>query len=760
MRIFRFILILLLVAGFGWSAFYLFQKQRAEYSYRSFCLPDSEQDVFFSDVDRFLDKVRNGNDHSLIMPSEVHLAFIAAVKNKDFSFNRSFGKSMLYSTDGKDFVFAVRNPELSGSYLAEVIESLFGITVSGNSTRLTLNQITMNISHYGNYCVVSSKEIDPLEEAGKNPLGNPDYIVFDEGGKSDVHHILSKQYHFKVWEESERSFKGRAVPHEKFFSKAISGFDRLNFVGSKRIGEDLQGGKEDPELFAWIDEGLIVLKRDSFEIMLAPQNDQRDLRLILEERTLEAQSDTFQLNTFNIATFEILPFHLEKDWSAYLKELDSPMSYYTEYDNFNILANSIPAMRWYITEVQMGNFFFKDNFLSHTYQNTLPEQANQIAIYSDTVATQNLIIESHQTNPSSEIVARVVIEHEGFSGEAVATNEEYVVEIVPTAIQHISTAGGVYHLLRNERQLMLYNVAGERKWRLDLTTNLVQEPIQVDFENDGSAEWVLFQENQVDVVNLQGKSLPGFPFILNGVSHGGMAVNYDNGFNYRIFVSDGKEIKCLSEEGKVVNGWQFGGMKSGLAGKILYKQVQGKDFIVFSDRSGYHYSLNRRGESRFNKEIRRKLRNRTDFILGASPAKIRVMSYQSQYIYSLYMMDGAVDSVKLDEKVNPVDVRWINEGDHPLLLIEEANRILIVDEFGYTKEEVLKSNTTQEIVQVIGDQDFQYLFADNSQNSLYLRDRRGKLIFPQPMGGTSVLTLVNDELITFTGSKLKVYKIN
>ncbi|MBK9191847.1 MAG: hypothetical protein IPM77_10210 [Crocinitomicaceae bacterium] len=110
----------------------------------------------------------------------------------------------------------------------------------------------------------------------------------------------------------------------------------------------------------------------------------------------------------------------------------------------------------------------------------------------------------------------------------------------------------------------MYDTSGTEKWALNLSTGLNGPPQIIDLENDGNNEVVLFQKDQIDIVRADGKSAPGFPKKFNANSNGGVAVNYDNAFNYRFLVSAGSQIKSLDETGQPVVGWMFGSMSAEL----------------------------------------------------------------------------------------------------------------------------------------------------------------------------------------------------
>jgi hypothetical protein len=73
-----------------------------------------------------------------------------------------------------------------------------------------------------------------------------------------------------------------------------------------------------------------------------------------------------------------MPFETNLSWQTTIPGQKDDFHFFTELDNFNILANSIPAMRWYLGELQLGNLLMKNEQLYRLYCESLPQRAHTI----------------------------------------------------------------------------------------------------------------------------------------------------------------------------------------------------------------------------------------------------------------------------------------------------------------------------------------------------------------------------------------------
>ena len=758
-QILRYVLATGALILFVLGAIYLFQKQQLKINYLSFRMENAKHSFIVPDIDRLVVKLASPDDLGMegLQPDLVAAIQVVA-DHKQFSLNRELASECFISTSEENFVIVFRTSASMSSLLRTVAEE-FGIDAIQSSKGVSLAGKDFYAEHFGHYLAISTLKIDPIERTDKLYYGNADYVEFDQNDQP-TRHIISEKYHFRLWESKSEHIKGRGVNHTPYFKVVPADFDQLSFYGSSRIHEDVYSFFESPsdETFAWLSNGVMYVRKGKMELLMAQQGAQRDLSLMLEEQTLVNQGDTAEISYFNIGNFKIMPFKADFNWSSSISELQSNLNFYTEYNNFNLLSNNIPAMRWFLGQVQLGNLVENNQQVLGTYTDCLPEKAHYASMFKNTSGgflCQSRIYNLDTTCIYSEVVSGL----SQVQMEGVEVVHDFQVDIVPNRLQAITDNEENLILMNNLNELALYNLKGEQKWKLTLSTPLVEAPQIVDFDNDGHFEVALFQNNQIDVVNNKGKSIKGFPVMYGGNSTAGLAVNYDNKFKWRLIVNVGNTVKVYSEAGKIVEGWMFKGMNAQLKGKIYHVITQGKDIITFKDKSNYQHVLNRRGEYRLEQDIQFSLPNETDFVIGSLESALRKMGYKDGYIYNYYILDGHKDSVAIDQVVTPIRTFWEYNGGKPLLIVEEPDRLLIVNQFGYVQSEVLKPNQSNKFIGLVGEKDYGFVFADNSQNSIYLLNNFGKMILPQAIEGSQVSIIEGNLLYTFSGISVKAYKI-
>lgn len=740
---------------FGYLALTIFNIQASKLSLLSFKIDEQAQTVVVSDVDRLVGKIDNSSEVKIEgYPELLKSGFDFVLEKDSIDFNEVVSQELSISFNQSDFAITYEDG-ISLTALASFISNELNVESSLSGDQLIIGEHKFFAREFGDFKCISSKIVTPSEAIDSIEYGSADYIVFNDLSPNGVRHMVSKDYHFTLAEQSSTALKGKVINSEEYFKVAPGKFDVMEFYGSSRFEEDAEIllGKGAAEVMNWVQDGFLMVQFGDHEMIIGREKAEVSLSLILEEQTLDSETDSLGINEFNIGNYKIQSYKSATDWSTVIPSLNTNLSYYTELNDFVILSNSIPAMRWYLGEFQLGNLFEQNLSDYRLYEDCLPNSSHFIQMIKNEEAVS---CESHIYQKNGlKLITGVETNELDIQSENVELLADFSIQITPTDI----LVDEDKILVSNASALNVYSHEGELLWSKNSEAGLISKPQIVDFENDGVNEYVLFQKNKLDVVSAMGKSLSGFPVSLSGNCKAGLAVNYDNMFNHRLIINEGNAIKVYNESGKIVEGWMFEGMSAPIKSKIYHVLTSGKDIIAFKDENKQQYILNRRGESRLTAQVSFQLPNETDFVVGGMESSLRKMGYSNGYIYNYYVLDGQKDSVKIDKYVQPIDVSWEYNNGSPLLIVEESERLLIVDQHGYIKSEVLKPQQTNKFVGLVGSKDYGFVFSDNSQNSIYLLNNFGKMMLPNAVQGSSVCSISGDVLYTYSGINIKAYQI-
>lgn len=763
MKIVRIIFISLLTGVFLFLAYYLYNRQQNKYTFRSFELKENATSLAVPNIDRLLVKVNTAAEvEGISENSALESGLNLLLEKRTTRVNPILGKACFLSFNATDFVLAFSNPDLNFDDVITLLNDVFGISATYVEEQLKFDGQVYQAQQFGTFTVISSQIIKPNFNHLSYPLTNADYFVLTDS-LSTERFILANNSQFKVWNETREVVRGSPVNHTAFIEKLPLNFNSAVFYGSERLIEDKNTffPGSDEEAFSWLGNGLLIMKKDSFQLMLANQNDQRDLRLILEEQTLNALGDSAQLTFFNVKNVEIMPFKSSFAWKEVIPELDTDLNYFAEYENFNVVSNSLAAMRWYLSEIQTGNLYEENMGLMEQYDLSTPLKSHIVKLSN---ATDGYRYET-ATWTRKTMCTHTLTSSVNSNDDLVDTEDlsEFGVPFKPLTILPLTNKADSKILLVNKTDLAVLNSNGEVAWKIKLPGTYKFSPEIIDLENDGTPEIAICLARKLLVYDIGGQpkvTIDGSTFLSAGSTFtSNLIVNYDRVFDFRFFLADAQNIYCFNESAERVDGFQFQQSASPLSGQSYYTQIAGKDYLMFNDVNGGVYLLNRRGESRFAREISTKnLPKKSRFLVGKDESTLALLGYRNQYIYSYYLKDGVLDSTKLDKQVTALNAKWILP-ETPTLVIDEPGRIVLFNRFGYVEKEILKPETAGTFVAVEAMPTNHYVFFDNTNNSLYLLNKDGKLVLTNPSEMANVYGINNTLFYTYDRQKIKQHKL-
>jgi len=337
--------------------------------------------------------------------------------------------------------------------------------------------------------------------------------------------------------------------------------------------------------------------------------------------------------------------------------------------------------------------------------------------------------------------------------------QNFLISDAKTNFISFSKNDSLYILMYNNNSIDCYNMKGKVLWSKKLSSPLVESPQKIS--KSSNPKIVLFMQNQVDIININGESDNGFPYPYNGASKHGLVVKYKDQNKYRLLIQVNNSIINLNLQATPVEGWEFNGLKNKLKSSLSYGSKNGKDYIYFKDKNDSLIILNRRGKNRFNKKFIFNLKNESPYLTGdISKNNLRKINYENGYIKSKYAIDGHKDSIKIQSKYNPTNIKWTIKNDKLILIIEEFDRVVLLNEFGFVEQEFQKPQPNLRYVLSVSDNDKYNVFANIQKNELYLLNRFGTQLNTKPIFGNENFIFENGYIIVYFNSKIWLYKLN
>ena len=147
--------------------------------------------------------------------------------------------------------------------------------------------------------------------------------------------------------------------------------------------------------------------------------------------------------------------------------------------------------------------------------------------------------------------------------------------------------------------LYLVNNVGKILWEKKIDEEIVGEVQQVDRYKNDKLQYVFTTSKKIHQIDRKGRYVSGYPIELKApVTKGIVVFDYDKNRDYRMLVTQGRNLHNFGIDGRLVKGWKFKSKKSDLAVSPNLIQIKGKDYIVTSHKSGKIRVLNRKGEDR------------------------------------------------------------------------------------------------------------------------------------------------------------------
>lgn len=484
-----------------------------------------------------------------------------------------------------------------------------------------------------------------------------------------------------------------------------------------------------------------------------------DSDLVLESIEEKSFIETFRdVDIYEFGTPEFFQYRLQ----PFIQFNNA--NYFSIYDEFIVFSNSTETIKSVISDAQNNNtmanspafesisnnlsdeasfFIFKNSeSLSEIIgQNVNSYNANVVQfIYEDNYAHINGIIQKSRKKAVSNSIT------EAFT----ITIDNDILSAPQTVKNHVTKAHDIV-VQDIDNVLYLISSSGNILWKKQLQDKIIGKIAQMDMYKNGRLQLVFATANQLYVLDRNGNDVSPFPLKFNDDITQPLSVfDYDNRKNYRLLVTQGKDLLMLDAKGKTVKGFSYTDKDSKITSQPKHFRIGSKDYIVFATDENLKI-LNRQGKIRIN--VKDKIR-----FSGNSIYLYKNKFTTSNALGQLVQVDtkGKINTQNLNLK----DKHHIETTSKTLVLMDEnklniKSRTVDMDYGNYTAPKIFYINDKIYVTTT-----------DLQSKKVFLFDSQAKPIPNFPVFGTSeaeLQKLDNDkglELITQADSKtIVVYKL-
>ncbi|WP_053978410.1 DUF3352 domain-containing protein [Mangrovimonas xylaniphaga] len=362
-------------------------------------------------------------------------------------------------------------------------------------------------------------------------------------------------------------------------------------------------------------------------------------------------------------------------------------------------------------------------------------------IYDTDFAHVNAVIKKHKAKQSSNDISEeftITLDNDLLTTPQFITNhitkqKDIVVQDIKNNLYLISNEGKIY-------------------WKKQLQAKILGKIEQIDMYKNGRLQLAFATPNRIYVIARNGKDVSPFPLNFKDKITQPLSVfDYDKKKNYRLMVTQGKEVLMYDQKGKTVNGFTFNKAKNTISSQPQHFRIGRKDYIVFAEGTTLKI-LDRVGKTRI------KVNDAINF------------SDNSIYLYedkfTTTSTNGALVQVNQSGKMNSANLN-LNES-HKIDATSKTFVTLSENKLNIKSHPIELDYGEYTAPKIFYVNDKIYVSVTDLQSKkVYLFDSQGKAIPNFPIYGNSAIDLdsidkdKNVEIVTKGDSNsLIIYKIN
>ncbi|QXP77789.1 MULTISPECIES: ribonuclease HII [Winogradskyella] len=319
--------------------------------------------------------------------------------------------------------------------------------------------------------------------------------------------------------------------------------------------------------------------------------------------------------TESFRDFDIFEFEDHDYFKTILKPFISfeNAQYFSVFENFIIFSETTDHLKEILTDALNNNTLVNSDAFININDN-LSDEAS-LFIYKDSkelssIMGENLdgynanavqfIQEDNYTHINGIIQKFKKRAATNSVNEAFTTKlEAPLIKAPQTVKNHITKANDIVAQDVNNT-LYLISSSGNILWKKKLENKILGKIEQIDMYKNGRLQLAFATSNRIYVLDRNGNDVSPFPLKFNdNITQPLSVFDYDKKKDYRLLVTQGKNLLMYNAKGQTVNGFKYKNNDSNIISQPKHYRIGTKDYIVFGAGENLKI-LNRQGSARAN----------------------------------------------------------------------------------------------------------------------------------------------------------------
>ncbi len=303
-----------------------------------------------------------------------------------------------------------------------------------------------------------------------------------------------------------------------------------------------------------------------------------------------------------------------------------------------------------------------------------------------------------------------------------------------------------------KNRLYLISNKGKILWKKQLQGAVLGNIEQIDIYKNGRLQLAFATPNRVYVIDRNGKDVAPFPSKFNDKITQPLSVfDYDKKKNYRLLITQGKNVLMYNVKAKTVNGFTFKSANKNIIGQPKHFRMNGKDYLTFKTENKL-YILDRTGKNRVIPKASNSFSNQSVYLYKN---KFTTTTQNGNLVTIDTRGNTSTQNLKLSNNhhLQTTSKTLVTQTDNRLAI---KNKIIELDFGNYTSPKIFYLN------------DKIYVSVTDLQSQkIHLYDSQAKPIVNFPVYGNSLIDLDNVdkdrnlEFVTKGGSNsIILYQMN